>query len=339
MQRYDTVVLIGRFEPVHNAHVELIRTAKSMASKVIVIVGSSFLPRTYKNPFTFAERKYMIEASLGDDAQGVVVIPNTDSRYNDEAWAVRIQDIVDEQRVGVTVALIGHSKDESSWYLDAFPQWEAVRTPLIEQLSASDIRDLYFRERPNLNFIKSVVPEAVLKFLEVFMRTELYENILNERLHIQKYRQQFSHLQFDPTFVTADAVVIQCGHVLMVTRKAEPGRGLLAFPGGFLNAATDRSVVDAALRELKEETKIKVPVPVLRGNIKDSKVFDAIDRSSRGRVITHAFKIVLPDGPLPKVKGSDDAADARWIPISQISSEQCFEDHFDILQHFTGATL
>jgi bifunctional NMN adenylyltransferase/nudix hydrolase len=91
------------------------------------------------------------------------------------------------------------------------------------------------------------------------------------------------------------------------------------------------------LRELREETMIKVPAPVLKGSIVRSKVFDAIDRSPRGRIITHAFHIVLPDGELPRVKGSDDAEKARWVPIAEVKSEDCFEDHYEILQHFVGA--
>jgi bifunctional NMN adenylyltransferase/nudix hydrolase len=82
---------------------------------------------------------------------------------------------------------------------------------------------------------------------------------------------------------------------------------------------------------------IKVPAPVLRGSIVRSKVFDAVDRSPRGRIITHAFYIQLPDGELPKVKGSDDAEKARWVPIAEVRSEECFEDHFEIISHFVGA--
>jgi bifunctional NMN adenylyltransferase/nudix hydrolase len=95
---------------------------------------------------------------------------------------------------------------------------------------------------------------------------------------------------------------------------------------------------DAALRELREETGIKVPEKVLRGSIVGSRVFDAIDRSQRGRTITHAFHIVLDDGEynLPKVKGSDDAAQAQWIPISKLNSEEIFEDHADIIAYFLG---
>lgn len=125
----------------------------------------------------------------------------------------------------------------------------------------------------------------------------------------------------------------------MIKRRAEPGRGLWALPGGFLDAASDKSVQDAMIRELREETGIKVPVPVLVGGIQDSRVFDAIGRSTRGRTITHAFKIVitLVLGELPRVKGHDDAEKARWVPIAEVSSEDCYEDHFDIIQHFVGA--
>jgi bifunctional NMN adenylyltransferase/nudix hydrolase len=123
----------------------------------------------------------------------------------------------------------------------------------------------------------------------------------------------------------------------MIRRRAEPGRGLWALPGGYVNANIDKSVEAAMLRELREETQIKVPTPVLRGNIVRSRVFDAIDRSPRGRIITHAFHIQLPDGDLPKIKGSDDADKARWVPIAEIKSEETFEDHFEIISHFLGA--
>jgi bifunctional NMN adenylyltransferase/nudix hydrolase len=145
------------------------------------------------------------------------------------------------------------------------------------------------------------------------------------------YKKQYSSLPYAPVFVTTDAVVICSGHILMIRRKSEPGKGLWALPGGFLNAQTDRSIQDAMIRELREETGIKVPSPVLIGNINKVRVFDAIDRSTRGRTITHVFKIDLPDGVLPKVRGIDDADKARFMPLSELDSAVCFEDHFEII--------
>jgi bifunctional NMN adenylyltransferase/nudix hydrolase len=337
-RKYDTLVLIGRFQPLHNAHLEIIKRATALTDKLIIICGSASQPRTYKNPFTFDERRQMIRnATAGLNLQ-VIVEPNTDTIYNDQAWAVRVQSIANKHfKVNDKVGIIGHKKDDSSFYLDMFPQWDFVNVDQIEPLGATDIRELYFKEIVNYKFIKGVIPETTYDFLLDFSHTEDYRQIIREREFIANYKKQYSSLPYPPVFVTTDAVVICSGHVLMIKRRSEPGKGLWALPGGFLNAETDKSVLECAIRELKEETGIKVPVPVLKGSIQDNRVFDAIGRSTRGRTITHAFKIVLPDGELPKVKGMDDAEKARWVPIGELDSSVCYEDHYEILQNFVGA--
>jgi bifunctional NMN adenylyltransferase/nudix hydrolase len=335
---YNTLVLIGRFQPLHSAHLEIIKRATALTDQLVIIVGSANQPRTYKNPFTFEERAGMIKSATRGLNMQVYVEPNTDTIYNDQAWAVRVQGIVSKYRaLGGRVGIIGHKKDDSSFYLDMFPQWGFEDVELVEFLSAVDIRDLYFKRDVNMKFIKGVVPETVFDFLDEFRHHEEYEQIIREREFITEHNKQYAGLRYPPIFSTADAVVICSGHVLMIRRRAEPGRGLWALPGGYVNARTDKSVEDAAIRELREETQIKVPAPVLRGSIRRSKVFDAVDRSPRGRIITHAFHIELPDGDLPKVKGSDDAEKARWVPIAEVRSEECFEDHFEIISHFVGA--
>ena len=340
-KKYDAVVYIGRFQPVHDVHIEIINRAAVMAHKVIVIVGSAFQPRTYKNPFSYVERKLMLSDGIASRVSNTAVItidPNMDSVYNDQAWTMSIQETVSNHTdPGDKIAIIGHKKDDSSFYLDMFPQWEFEPVELIEPLNATNIRDLYFRKDANMRFIEGVVPARVAIRMESFMKTEEWEQIIREREFVSKYKQQFSSLPYPPIFVTSDAVVFQSGHVLMIKRRAEPGKGLWALPGGFVNAATDRSVKDAMLRELREETGIKVPAPVLAGSIVGNRVFDAIERSARGRTITHAFNIVLPDGLLPRVKGADDAEKARWVPFSEVRSDECFEDHYELIQHFLGA--
>jgi bifunctional NMN adenylyltransferase/nudix hydrolase len=338
MKKYDTLVLIGRFQPFHNAHLEIVKRATALCDKLVIVVGSSRQPRTYKNPFSFEERARMIrEATMGLSLQ-ISIEPNIDTIYNDQAWAVRVQQIVAQHtKPGDRVGIIGHKKDDSSFYLDMFPQWGYEDVELVEFLSAVDVRDLYFKWTFNSNFIKNVVPDSTYESLMAFRKTEEFAQIVREREFIAEHNKQYAGLKYPPIFSTADAVVICSGHVLMIKRRAEPGKGLWALPGGYVNANTDKSVEDAAIRELREETQIKVPAPVLRGSIVRSRVFDAIGRSPRGRIITHAFHIQLPDGELPKVKGSDDAEKARWVPIAEVRSDQCFEDHYEILQHFVGA--
>ena len=337
-KQYDVAVFIGRFHPLHNAHAEMLKDAADMADKVIVIMGSAGQPRTFKNPFTDAERADMVLASTNSLNVNCIIEANHDTIYNDQAWAVRIQTIVSKHTTDTDkIVLIGHEKDETSFYLHMFPQWHTADCELKDQLNATDIRDLYFKQDANLQYLKCVVPEFTFNFLTEFKDTQAYNDIIVERNINDAYKKQYAGLPYEPIFVTTDAVVVQDGHVLLVKRRAYPGKGLWALPGGFVNAATDKSVQDAMIRELKEETRIKVPKPVLVGNIQRYKVFDAIGRSSRGRTITHAFHIQLPySGNLPSVKGSDDAEKAVWMPIGSLKSEEFFEDHFEIIHQFVG---
>jgi bifunctional NMN adenylyltransferase/nudix hydrolase len=335
-KKYDTLVFILRGQPIHNAHVEILHRALALTRELIIIVGSADQPRTYKNPFTYAERKMMIDNVLDqlydsgdlDNTTRVHIEPNIDTIYNDTAWMCRVQGIVSKYRtLGGKTGIIGHKKDESSFYLNMFPQWEVEHVELIEPLHATDIRDLYFREDANMNFIRSVLPQPTVRWLEGWKDSPDYQQIVRERVFIDKYKSQFAALPYPPIFVTADSIVICSGHVLMIKRRAEPGRGLFALVGGFVNQ--DEMIEDAALRELKEETNIKVPRPVLKGCITKRRVFDAPNRSARGRTITHTFVIELPNGPLPQIKGGDDASKAFWLPLSDIRSDNMFEDHYE----------
>ena len=340
-KKYDTLVLIGRFQPVHSAHVELIRQAVKITRELIIIVGSAHQPRTYKNPWTSKERMMMLNNAIDGIDVGdtrVHIEDNIDTIYNDTAWMRRVQGIVSKYRVlGGKTGIIGHKKDESSFYLDMFPQWELEEVEMLQPLNASNVRDLYFREDANLNFIRSVVPQSTFRLLEGWFDSPDRAQVIKERAFVTAYRKQYESLPYPPVFVTGDAVVICSGHILMVKRRAEPGKGLWALPGGYLNANTDKSVRDTALRELREETGIKVPLPVLQGSIVRSQVFDAIERSPRGRIITHALLIMLgATTDLPKVKGADDAEKAKWVPLNEVRSEQCFEDHYEIIQTMVG---
>jgi bifunctional NMN adenylyltransferase/nudix hydrolase len=346
-KEYDIAVFIGRFQPVHNAHVEILKKAGKLAEKVIVIIGSAYEPRSYKNPWTTQERKAMLK-SVTDELEGNYIIEaNRNTIYDNTAWAVRVQNIVNKHVAEMSftsiftpkIAIIGHKKDETSFYLDMFPQWKTLLEKKVQNLSATQIRETYFNpETCNLNWFTGVLPKSIIQYLDFFKDGEYYKNLVEEREFILSYKKKYASLPFEPIFVTTDAVVVQSGNVLMVRRGAQPGKGQLALPGGFVDASGDRSVEDAMLRELNEETGIKLQEVVLRRNIKETKVFDAVDRSLRGRTITHAFYIMLQDGEwkLPKVKGGDDATDAMWIQIGSINPEECFEDHYDILQYFVG---
>ena len=216
-----------------------------------------------------------------------------------------------------------------------FPQWELVDVDATEDISATEIRDQYFAERTN-SFVQWAVPEPVFGWLERFRTQPEFAQLKSEAEFIARYRKAWAAAPYPVTFVTVDAVVVHSGHILLVRRRSEPGRGLWALPGGFVNQ--DERLDAACIRELREETGLKLPEPVLRGSIKDRQVFDHPTRSLRGRTITHACLFNFPTGELPRVKGSDDADKARWVPLNEFAQMRSvmFEDHFDIAYHFLG---
>ena len=48
--------------------------------------------------------------------------------------------------------------------------------------------------------------------------------------------------------------------------------------------------------------------------------------------------LVEPQAELPKVKGSDDAKTAQWIPLGELNPQTMFEDHYFIIEDMLGAT-
>lgn len=342
--QHDMAVFIGRFQPLTKGHTQVILKALERAEKVVILVGSAFAPRNYYNPWSFEERKQMILAAFPQDADRLIIKPIEDSLYNNEKWVKNIQEAVHQAFVEAKgawhplakVALIGHSKDNSSFYLKLFPQWDNIEVANYHNISATNIRNWYFSDQASY-FTKTSadIPASTRDFLEQFVATPDWQQIKDEYDFVAKYKKSWEAAPYPPIFVTTDAVVVQSGHILLVQRGHFPGKGLWALPGGFLNPG--EAIVDGVIRELKEETKIKVPVPVLKGSIVAQRVFDDVHRSSRGRTITHSFLFQLnADHALPKVKGSDDAAFATWVPLSQVTRQMMFEDHFDIIINLTA---
>lgn len=341
-KRYKRIILIGRFQPFHRGHLENFKHALTITDKVIILVGSSHQPCTPKNPLTFDAREAMITGSLRDYAHPELfeIYPLQDFKYSNNNWISKVQSIVKNDSPQIAdedIAIMGYDKDESSWYNHAFPSWDFISMKgFVESgsnpIDATKIRELYFEG--DLDYINGTVPPFVFRVLQEFKRTDDYKELVNEYNFYKNYHKSWEFAPFVPIFQTTDAVVIQGGHILLIQRGYSPGKGLWALPGGFINPK--ERLEDSMIRELAEETKIKVPEIVLRKSITHNQVFDHPDRDLRGRTITMAYLIELTggNGELPKVKGSDDAKHAKWFKLSQVDrmGEYLYGDHQHIIE-------
>lgn len=356
--KYKASIFIGRFQPIHKAHIKIIEQALKISETVIVSVGSAHRPRTIKNPWTADERIDMIKRALKEElgsTQGwtdypqdfekrVKFIKVRDHMYNTTRWASETYSKAVE--VGATqdkeTCLIGCFKDDSSWYLKMFPQWDFIEVDRIynddsQLLNATDIRDEMFSAGPyEISEQSHYMSTTTVDDINEWAQSNISQSLKEEYEFIMNYRKKWEAAPFAPTFITTDAIVIKSGHVLLIKRKHNPGKGLHALPGGFLDK--DEKIEDCVIRELKEETRIKIDKPVLRRSIVECKIFDHPDRSLRGRTITHAYLIDLGEGPLPEIKAGDDAAGARWVNLADLKflEEEMYEDHNDIITFLTS---
>ncbi|QEA40941.1 bifunctional nicotinamide-nucleotide adenylyltransferase/Nudix hydroxylase [Pistricoccus aurantiacus] len=343
---FDCLVFIGRFQPPHLGHLAVIREALKRARQVIVLIGSAWQARSLRNPWHFEERRAMLRGCFDrEDNRRLEIEPLLDALYNDDVWVRDVQrkvrDIATPHQGKLPrIALIGAGHGQSSYYLTLFPQWESVSAPLVEGISASHIRERLFRSGASaLDYLSTNaahdLPPSVLETLKPFVDSAFYHQLLEEQHLLEQYHRAWAKAPYPPIFITVNAVVVQSGHVLLVKRTAAPGKGLLALPGGFINP--HERLLDACLRELRERIRLKVPEAVLKGSLRDQRLFDEPHRSWRGRTLTEAFYFALrPEQQLPQLKAARGGDRPRWVALADLEPESLFEDHFFVIQNFLG---
>lgn len=336
---YDILVFIGRFQPLHKGHQAVIDRALEMAERVLVLIGSAGKARSVRNPFTFEERYNMIRAVY---TNRVVCLSVEDAAYNDTDWVMSVQKKVNDfaryyankggfenyGHADVKIGLVGWEKDHTSYYLKLFPQWDNEGVPPTHGMCATNIRNLYFDDALKGRWEWDViVDDKVWQFLESFKVTAEYTKLAYEHKYIVDYKKQWG----EGPHLTGDSLVQVGGNVLLIKRGKEYGHGLYALPGGFLKPY--ETFYEGALRELKEETRLKVPVPVLKGSLHARDTFDDPHRSERGRIVTQCFHFKLEnETELPEVRGSDDAEWAGFVDFTTLKEADFFEDHYHIIR-------
>lgn len=344
---HTLAIFIGRFQPFHVGHMDVVENALAQSDSLLILVGSSYRPRSWKNPFLYNERVSFIREATRGAAKPVATLPLVDTLYNDRAWTTNVRTAVTlhMRKVGLDpdqtkILLVGLEKDKSSQYLNWFPSWALKSISPTRHngdvISATDLRGgLFFGE--DVTDLADRFGHQQVAAVQQWMdqRPDAVDTIRKEGAFVRSYQDRIDAAEavygYPIPINTADAVVIQSGHILMVERKMEPGKGLWALPGGHIDPEETAEV--ACLRELYEEAGLDMPKGAMRGRLRARRVFDHPDRSERGWVRTEAFVFELQDRKtLEKLKAGDDAANARWVPITEITPDTIFEDHFDIIQ-------
>lgn len=191
---HDVAVYIGRFQPFHKVHEHTLKFALKKAKRVVLVVGSANAERSVKNPWTAAERVNMIARNLDwYETFRVSIVKMDDFPGDNERWVAELTALVAREAGGAKdIALVGHEKDDSSFYLKLFPHWSFIPTDVSEVpaslrgLSATLVRDVYFV--PMSGVVPDLCPYMISQALFTFRDENPAYEVLREAYW--KHRQE-----------------------------------------------------------------------------------------------------------------------------------------------------
>lgn len=164
-----TALIIGRFQPLHLGHLQLIIRAVRENEKLLIGIGSSDENYRQANPFTCSERIRMLEAALKDadvpnEKYSIIPIPNIN---NFALWAQHVELYVPPfQKLYTGSGVVMKLYDEYNRKLKE--PYEIVPVHKEIPVSSTDIRERMLRRRK----WEHLVPEAVATLINEWQGVE-----------------------------------------------------------------------------------------------------------------------------------------------------------------------
>jgi cytidyltransferase-like protein len=324
----NTALWIGRYQTFHNGHINGAKQIEeSGIEKLIIGIGSAQEKNTLKNPFTFEERKKMVQLALEDELTipfEIFAVPDTNT---DESWTQYILDNIPKSKkkeqnnlnqkniswsdyiienknidVGFDTVYSGNPHVKNCFKNYNVQSLDENRVPL----SAGTIRQ---KIGTNEN-INNEVPQKVINYLqEINARDRL-------KILMPKPRNPFP---------TADGIVKYNGKIVLIERENTPFGW--ALPGGFMEYGD--SGEQTAIKEVKEETGLEFKVEKFLGE------YSRPDRDPR----QHNLSLVYIGNGTGKLEAQDDAKDSMLVtPYQAIRMDLAF-DHKEIIVDYINSSL
>lgn len=309
-----TALWVGRFQPPHLGHFDGAKQIQeSGIEKLIIGIGSAQEKNTLKNPFTFQERKEMLELGLDKVLSinyEIVALPDMPT---DEQWTNHIYSLLpgekegswEDKKVGSKYSF-GTVFSGNPWVQNCFEQFASIQT-LNENrvsLSASTLRE-------NIGRYEDISEDTYPEIVD-------YIHSVNG----QKRLEQLLPKPKNPE-LACDAVIEYGNGIVLIERKNQPYG--LALPGGFIDYG--ESAEHAVVREAMEETSLKF-------TIEDQLKFYSDPNGDPRRHIATVAYYGKGQGELV---ASDDALSAKVIDPNNLGNVNfAFPRHKQIIEDYVA---
>ncbi len=152
-------LFIGRFQPLHNGHVQAIKECASKVNVLWIGIGSMEKSRETENPWSFRERVWMVRRVLKAEGVENYSLFGIQDYADDETWVGEIVKKVGRKREnGIDVVFTGNS-----WTAETFEKqgFLVEKLRLYGQFSATKVRDAFLMREG----WQSMVPVVLHSFL------------------------------------------------------------------------------------------------------------------------------------------------------------------------------
>lgn len=301
MQTEKTGLFITRAQPwLHAGQIDGIRQAIAQwIKKIIIWVWSANKEFTSENPFTYDERRRMIELSAKELLQDIEIeiLPVPDL-WDNEKW----KNYIFNNAPKFKYIISGNARVQ-----EVFKDTDKEIIPLEIRMFVKGSTIRWNIATRNIPELEKVLPKSVVEYL-------------SEIRAFQRLREIFNAERKTPSLVVDMVLIDEDGKLILIDRKNFPEG--IALPGWF-NDYGERWR-DAAIREVKEETGLIVEVE------KELWVWDDPNRDPRAHNVTRAFKWKIIWW---KLKAADDAKKIVKVDPKKLDEvNRAFADHREIIE-------
>lgn len=297
-------LFITRCQPgLHDGHLDSIHEAfDSGMTKIIIGVGSADKEFTKDNPFTYNERKHMIELSLQQDMPDIAIEIYPIPHSNDgEQWKNYIL-----KNLPHFDYIISSNAMVREWFKDADKKF--FQTSITTNTRASIIRNKI--SMGDYQYLYKALPATVVEYLKEIEAFERLRNIFKDE-------------RVTPNIVTDAIFFDEEGKLVLIQRTNDPQ--WIALPGWFVNYG--ESTEEACIRKVKEETGAEVQT------IKLVWVYDNLSRDPRDHNISAVYTAKLTTKETDRAAGNKTVIKVNPQNIDQITF--AFPDHKKMIIHAT----
>lgn len=186
---------------------------------------------------------------------------------------------------------------------------------ITHSVSSSQVRDILSRN-PDCHYedVKNYITHQAFSYIKEhkLYNQNSFDYDKEEAKFLQEYAVAKQKNGWGEPSVTTDTIAYNGEQILLIRRKKPPFQNFWALPGGFFEK-TDEDLNYGAARELREETSLDMD-PEQFVQIKTyGHNFDP-----RMKIVDVAFSVRVSKKDMDKVKGLDDACDARWFQIDEL---------------------